>query len=235
MTSIYYHTNQDWPPPYCYEVYIEMDGQDLEQNVVFEMNYTHRDSLSEEEIETEGFTENDNFAWSGKIEHVWYAQLDHFKQKLVEGHSDKVPNFVVTIGEDIFGVNNELQVENFIQDLLQAIFETAQRDAPWNLHLLQIAPDNTLLENSLEVSFAKRTATMANGKKQDWLQGKKLMETLYSCEIVDSKALNKKPWAPGQYLSFDQEYWFKIGSGIIGPEGNKQSLEKLKDLLTTYF
>jgi hypothetical protein len=235
MTSIYYHTNQDWPPPYCYEVYIELDGADLEQNIVFEMNYTHRDDLSEEEIEAEGFTENDDYTWSGKISSVWYAQFEHFKQKLVEGHSDEVPNFVVTIGEDIFGVNNELQVENFVQDLMQAVFETSKRDATWKLYLMDIDSASTIKENNLEVSFAERTVNLANGKKQDWLQGKKLMETLYSCEIVDSKALNKKPWAPGQYLSFDNEYWFKIGGGIIAGEGNKQSLSKLKELLATYF
>jgi hypothetical protein len=58
--KINYTTNQV-PPPYAHEysLNIAFNGKNLE--VGFELNYIHRDDISQEEIAAEGFSENDDF------------------------------------------------------------------------------------------------------------------------------------------------------------------------------
>ena len=74
--TVYYSTPFDVPAPYSYQVSFEIILNENNLNVAFEMNYSNRDGLDEDEILNEGFTMDDNFAWKGDLDMVWANTLD---------------------------------------------------------------------------------------------------------------------------------------------------------------
>ncbi|MDZ7607380.1 MAG: hypothetical protein U5K79_17750 [Cyclobacteriaceae bacterium] len=86
------------PPPFShrYKLAIEKSGEgSLNADLVLE--YYGREELSDEDILDEGFTDNDNYLWNGKLPLIWTNVIDdklrvsNWKKKADDKDSESLP------------------------------------------------------------------------------------------------------------------------------------------------
>lgn len=224
--SIYYTTSFNVPAPYSYEVSFEFSA---DGNLKFDMNYTNRDELTEDEILNEGFTENDDFSWNGKLNTVWEAEIESLLAKTEARNSTRDQEILLKRAGDKFAPRNYKEWNLLIQDLIQAVFETAGKEKEWQMDL-QIIKNGKKDLQKMTVYFAKREIDFAFGSniKMDWQRAKKFMELIYLGDFDETKSTNQIPEKEGSYLCFDQINWYKLGHSIANPHGNKAYLGKLE-------
>lgn len=224
--SIFYTSPFDVPAPYSYEVSFEFND---ELNLDFQLIYTNRDDLTEDEILNEGFSENDNFSWKGKLVEVWQNEIENLLDKTTYRNSLQDQEIIIKSEGEEKAPKNYKEWNLLIQDLIQAVFETSGKEMPWQLNLLVIK-NGEIKKQELKVLFAKREVDFAFGSnfQMDWSRAKKLMELIYLGEFDEQKASTKLPDKEGIYLCFDQETWYKMGQAITNPHGNKGYLGKLE-------
>ena len=104
-------------------------------NVDLKLTYTHRDELDADEIEAEGFTDNDDYEWKGALEKVWSDELEKVLKKTQMGGSmlqDEEFDFLTLEWEtDTTKKGQPKNTEDwlyFAQELLQAIYETSEKE-----------------------------------------------------------------------------------------------------------
>jgi hypothetical protein len=223
--SIYYSTPFDVPAPFCYEVSFEFSS---DNQLHFEMIYTNREDLTDDEIINEGFTENDDFKWNGNLNSIWKQQIDELMAKTDKRASLVDQEIILKTGDEEFAPKNYKEWSFLIQDLIQAVFETSGKEQPWQLELVIIKKDQKKLQQ-MKVLFAIREVDFAFGSniKMDWARSKKFMELIYLGEFDETKASIQKSDREGVYLCFDQQTWYKLGHSITNPHGNKSYLGKL--------
>jgi hypothetical protein len=230
MIKLYYHTGEHTPPPFCFEVIASFEYSPNALEVDFAINYTHRDDLSPDEIEAEGFTTNDDYAWKGQLHQNWQEYLVKFVEKTLPGDNEELPNFTIWQGHDTYCLQNEAQAENFVQELIQAVLETAKVEKHWSVTLLKVDGNNRQ-ELDFSIFFAKREALLSNQLPITWPDAKRIMQAIYQCDVVDDQLRQSQPTDGGTFLSFEPGYWFKLGQGIVSPYGNRRQLKKLEGLL----
>jgi hypothetical protein len=134
--EIQYETPPGLPPPYCY--YFHLVGRVVQgaPQVTFDWVYTHREDLSEEEITAEGFTGDDDYHWQGALHEAWLLQLEKNVAKTqAVAHPDEEGTYLHVTAEAVQRVlfrghpRNLTEWEYFLQELVQAIYETAGKEA----------------------------------------------------------------------------------------------------------
>jgi hypothetical protein len=227
--SIFYSTPFDVPAPYSYEVSFEFkDGI----NIDFQLIYTNRDDLTEDEILHEGFSENDNFSWKGVLDKVWQNEIEDLLTKTTYRNSLQDQEIIIKRDGEENAPKNYKEWNLLIQDLIQAVFETSGKEMPWQLNLIVIK-NGVIKKQELKVLFSRRDVDFAFGSnfRMDWSRAKKLMELIYLGEFDEQKANTQLPDKEGVYLCFDQATWYKLGQAITNPHGNKGYLGKLENEL----
>lgn len=252
--DIFFDAGENVPPPFHYAYHLELTLRPDALEAKFDLRYLHREELTEEEILDEGFTPNDDWHWSGSLPEVWLNTLKEQLQKsiwpnkpkeVVEGEPLLEIQLLSQGSEILFaGKPADPQVwEYFLQELMQAIYEVAQKEAPFKLHYKEINYLGEATEIWVEASFAARTATARqNGmkaaaaeKQVPWLELKKLLKTVYLPEYDYDNALEEEPQKMGRYLSTGEGLWFVFGESLIEPGANTNSLERLDESLKGLF
>lgn len=191
------YQTQNIPAPYAYSVVCSFKIANEQIEVDFNLTYLDRDEVSEDEIRAEGFSENDDFKWKGCLGPNWEEPIQELLR--VNYQSDPKNEFYLHVITD----KKELGFPNIsddlmIQELIQAVYESAQEEAP-----LQIEYYNEGKKGSLLWEFAKRKVTI-NNTEIAWEEGKTIMQALYSVEMENPK-ISKKP--VNQSISFDGNSW----------------------------
>ncbi len=215
--KINYTTNQV-PPPYAhqYSLNIAFNGKNLE--VGFELNYIHRDDISPEEITAEGFSENDDFKWNGSLNTVWIKDIkdllngiDWNSDKELSEFDQNIHHFELkseSTKREVTLYDHE-KVDLVLQEILQAIYETAKIESPLKIDFLKI--EGPKRENaSFVTSFKNRSVSITkNGKTTDidWMNGKHFMGQLFQPDYL---APPVKPKKNGLYVSFLENQWYQI-------------------------
>ncbi len=225
LQSIHFITPFDVPAPFSYEILFEFSS---ENNINFQMNYTGREDLTEDEILNEGFSENDDFVWKGKLNAIWLAEADTLLSKSDKRNTLADQEIILRAKNIDFAPRNYKEWSLLIQDLIQAVFETSGKEKPWQMDL-QIIKNGKKDVQKMEVSFAKMEVDFAYGSvKMDWNKAKKMMELIYLGDFDEAKSSTKSPQKEGVYLCFDQLTWYKLSEGVLNPNGNKKYLPKLE-------
>jgi hypothetical protein len=229
--EIQYETAPGLPPPYCY--YFHLVGRVVEgaPQVTFDWVYTHRDDLTEEEITAEGFTGDDDYHWQGTLHEVWVHQLEKHaaKTRAVDRPDDQGPYLHVTVEaprQVLFRGHprNLPEWEYFLQELVQAIYETSGKEASLHLRFRKVGPDGKAAETALEISFKDRSVKRTGSAKAPaptWeaMQGE--LQSIYALEYDAEAALPKAPGAPGYYLDPGEDRWYEPGKSARNPGGRK--------------
>ncbi len=225
--SINCRTNPDIPPPYSHLYNITVDENPSYLTFSFRLVYTDRDELSEEEILDEGFSQDDDFTWSGKLDKIWKRQLDALLEATrFHNNPSSGGDFTIEVISKTGDTEQKVYVAKkettgwiyFIQELKQAILESEQLEAPLTIEYLKTG-DGPATHLVLNGSFASRTFTVrVNDRPVEQLEWPVLQKTINlifnETEIDYDEAVPGKPYAPGYYLMLPGAGWLRLGEGI---------------------
>ena len=243
--TIRFETAPNVPPPYAYqyELALEVTSEALQANL--RLTYLDREDLEPDEIEAEGFTENDDYDWRGNLDGVWREQLAQLVEKTTlkaeantTDNDDFVELEIQTDEKTATGApKNRRDWLNMAQEILQAVLETAGKDRPFELQILENNQTGAL-EAVLTASFAKRSAQVKrveNGKSAlryyPWHTLPQLMETLYAPDYETENLPTKKPTQKGLFVNIGDGFWYEIGTHIVEPGKHSKTLPKLEKML----
>jgi hypothetical protein len=196
--------------------------------VKFDWVYNHREDLSEEEITAEGFTGDDDYHWQGALHETWLHQLEKNvdRTKAVAHPDEEGPYLHVTAeaaGRVLFRGHprNLTEWEYFLQELVQAIYETAGKEAPLRLRFRKVALGAPAVEAKVEIRFRDRAVVRsgpgpaAGALPWEAMQGE--LQSIYDAEA----ALPKAPGEPGHYLDPGEDHWYELGKSATNPSARK--------------
>lgn len=242
---IRYQTAPVVPAPFAHFYTLKMDIQsDQELRVDFDISYTDREDLTEDEIIDEGFSTDDDYKWKGDVPAVWVAEFRTIFQssKIIRRREEsEYEDFIeIELEENgkfvtIYPVDKE-RWSYFLQELMQAIFETAGREKPFELTYLDIDTDNKTTID-LKASFSKKEFTLSkNGgslRKLEWGQLQKIMDTVYKAEFVADNASEGKPSKKGKYITAGDGLWYQMGVAVLETTSKSKDLAKIEALFNT--
>ncbi len=242
------------PPPYHYAYQLEVNLAENGTPGTYEIKYLHREELTEEEIFDEGFTLEDDWEWQGSLPENWREAIKTQIQKQSWPKKPELPD----AGEPVLIIrlldadNKEIfegspadpsTWDYFLQELIQAIFEIGEKEAPFFLEYREISSGKGELAIQMEASFAQRTIVatkIQDGKEAgtatpDWKELKQLMKVIYLPDYDYDQARVQEPKKRGKYLYTGEGLWFKFGEGLKEPNKNSDSLERLEKELKELF
>ncbi|TLV03126.1 hypothetical protein [Dyadobacter luticola] len=243
--TILFQTASVVPAPYSHFYTLKMDitsEKDIE--VDFKITYLDRDEVSEDELFDEGFTNDDDYQWSGAVPAVW---IEEFRQilgssKLVRKKQDsEFEDFIEIEMEEEGQRVNTYPVDKerwsyFLQEFMQAIFETGGREKPFELTFVEIA-ENRKVTLDLKASFAQKSFTITKDKgiarKLEWSQLQKIMDTVYKAEFVSDNAFEAKPSRKGKFITAGDGLWYQLGVAILETTSKSRDLPKIEALFET--
>jgi hypothetical protein len=230
------YEDETLPPPYKNTYTVEANLLPDGLDVSFELKYLERDTIDEQEIFAEGFTLDDDFKWKGKLKLTWKTFMEELVEKSSWKKAHKKSPLKIELKDQATSVPENLDEWLYVlQELTQAIFEEAGREAPLEVTFLKIEKENKF-ENSLLVSFADRNVQsiqVINGKvskgNKSWKESKMMMELIYRADYLEEKAILKAPSKPGKFINIGEGAWYEFGVGVLNP-GKKNLLNEIEKI-----
>lgn len=214
--KISYQTLQ-LPPPFAFAYTLDLTFQKEELQVSYELEFLNRDQISLEEIEEEGYSENDDFSWKGSLGKVW---VDNLQEDLAQIElEDESEDFNIYLHVEFDNGNQGLAVlaedwDYRLQELIQAIYEKAGLEAKLQMKVLHIA-GNKRAFFEIEGSFEKLSGTV-NKKPIDWEELHLLMEDIYTIDFDEEPVT--KPEKDGLWIDPDGTDNYQLFDQQAGPK-----------------
>ncbi len=238
-------TDEAVPPPYKMRYQLSGTLTDDGLEVSYERHYLDRDELSEEEILEEGFTLDDDFAWSGVLPAVWNDELRRRWQQTTTLRPADAATLRLSVrtadGTLARGVPSDPPVwEYLLQELTQAVFEAAGHEGRLLLRYAEVLPDGQSRGWQLEPAFRDRTLRRVrtrHGQPEGeattlpWAALKPLLKQLYLPDYNPEAAHDALPRTPGHYVDSGDGLWYELDKGLSAPSGNPAALERLRATL----
>lgn len=239
---IRYQTAPVVPAPFAHFYTLKMDIQSARDLFVdFDIVYNDREELSEDEIFDEGFSTDDDYKWKGNVPAVWISEFQEILQtsKIIRKREESEYEDFIEIELDendkrvtIYPVDKE-RWSYFLQEMMQAIFETGGREKPFELTYLDIYNDGKTTID-LKASFGKKEFTLSKNaeppRKLQWEQLQKIMDTIYKAEFVPDNATDTRPTKRGKYITAGDGLWYKMGEAILETTSKSKDLAKIEAL-----
>lgn len=233
--TIEYHY-LDVPAPFCYTKTLKISTTDTTLHVDYLLEYTDRENFSQDELEDEGFTGEDNESWKGNLNIGWLETLTTLTDYTKGEKATSANESVVHVDNELLDTyGNESRWDYFIQEITQAIYETATWEQPLTIRFCKKDTDKAPIQK-LQVSFATRTALLTAGDKNktvEWNNIQQLLKLYYLQEFKEGEHSNKVPNQAGIYSDPSDGLWYDIknSSTVL----NKTQKEKLLGILEEIF
>ena len=186
------------PPPYLYKLEIHFDFTDQGVHVKYNKQFLNREDFSEEELEDEGFSLHDDIEISSALSKNWsdyFKQLSSLSTWSIDKPSDNIGNIVSLHSTDEVEVKHTAinKIEYQLEEIYQAILESAEIEAPLSLHLKKV---HNGLENTVELTwhFKDRLFEVSTNKKEEntWEEGQRLLSQFYETDLAELPVYKKK-------------------------------------------
>lgn len=217
------------PAPYTHFYKLSaMPGPKNGLQVDFEITYTDREGLDEEDITGEGFTMTDNFTWAGQLGTAWLPIIDKLATKTKldafdEAALDEDDDFLeVTIdtGAGSKQVGTPVDAASFlypIQELIQAIYEAGGKEKPFELSYLSQQRSGDV-EVHVQATFAERTVKLVIVQDRQerrsllpWPALQTLMSRVFVHDYDPTEGMARPPKRDGHFLHVGGDEWYDIG------------------------
>lgn len=233
--TIEYHY-LDVPSPFCYTKTLKISTTDTALHVDYLLHYTDREDFSIEELEDEGFTGDDDESWTGELHISWLETLDRITNVVKGDKATSANECIVHLdGKLLETYGNESKWDYFIQEITQAIYETATWEQALTIRFCKKDTEKAPIQK-LNISFALRSATLTTGDKStaiEWDKIQQLLKLYYLQEFKEGEHTNKVPNQPGLYSDPSDGLWYDIKNSSAGL--NKILREKLVSILEEIF
>ncbi|PZX55717.1 hypothetical protein [Algoriphagus chordae] len=225
------------PAPYSHVYRLSLDWSNAELLAELELHYTDREDLTEDEILDEGFTANDDFSFKGSLDSVWKKVVSkEFEKVKWSGRQLEDGGLNLAAIED--GKTSSAKApadqeawQMLAQDVIQAIYETSQKEAPLTVNYRQVTNENSL-DCSITMNFSNREAVLVSNKESkviNWEYAVQLMKLVfspdYNYEIAKETAGTKR----GSYIECGDGYWHELGKGVINIDTSFDAVGMIKD------
>ena len=245
--QIKFETADIMPPPFSHQVILTMDFEEKGINTIFDIAYTYRDELSDEEILEEGFTGEEDLAWAGEISNAWKKSILYLLSHTPEEPNQKALNeeqnfFELSIDGNIYGnPKNQDRWEYLLQELMQAAYETYGKEMPFKLIFRKLEQRNTFSELALILHYTNRTVecnTIINDQKQSrsisWEEASNIVTNVFVGEFIPEKATKNIPKSVGKFLWIGDGLWYEFTKSLKNPNGNKGYIPELYERFEEY-
>jgi len=222
------------PPPFAFAYTLELNFEASQVKIKYDLEFLNRDEISPEEIEEEGFSENDDFSWEGSLGKEWVddlmndlADVDleeeegddyniylHMEIKYDDGH---VESGTVVLADDW---------DYRLQEVIQAIYEKAGIEDKLKMTCLDIN-DGKQDKYILTGSFEHRSAAI-NDKPIAWDKLHEIIADIYTIEFDQEPV--QTPKEEGLWIDPDGMSGFQCFDEQARPKGNQIKERILKEL-----
>lgn len=225
------------PPPYAHIFKLSLDLGEPELTTTLDLMYTDRDELSEEDILNEGFTMDDDFHFSGKINKIWEKPLQELFDKTKWASSSATQEGGIEIkARDKAGKlhvgnpTNQQDWQFLAQDIIQAIYEGEKREAPLQIRYLIITSEGT---SSIHVTmyFSERKVSLKINEKSvegNWEETKNLLSHIFLPDYDYNAAKEATPTKRGQYIETGDGFWHDVNNGLVNIDDSFDAVNKIK-------
>jgi len=217
------------------------------------VEYLFRDEIEEEEILEEGFTLQDDWQWKGQVDAVWWPAINELVQQELSLHeqggaapalpaADLPDDAALELQLGAFTLENQaIQLKEawsfLLQELTQAIFETAQKEAPLEV-VYRVVAGQDYTDYVLNGFFSTRKAVLSVRQKKEqqetvleWQAFKDLMALVFEPDYDPDLILEAPPKKAGQYISTAPGMWHAFGQGVRNPSTRRNVLKMLADAI----
>lgn len=203
------------PPPYAYAYSVTAEFDNDSFNVDFGQEYMNRDTISIEEIENEGFTEEDSFSWTGVLPTLWSSVVQNaIENSTLHAEADESVDTHLFIEANIYDQlqqghpDDKAAWEYLMQELIQSIYEVSGLEESFKMHL--VGPPETG-PYQVEASFADRQLKVILKSHTYDLPWSKFKSILASLESLDYKENPKtKAGKKGIWISYDEKEYTEV-------------------------
>jgi hypothetical protein len=213
--SLLYHSAPDIPPPHSFHVMLRISATpEGEARVEFSREYTDREEIPPDEIEAEGFSEDDDFHWKGVLPVFW---LEEMKIMVETGDWKEPSNTQLLLAEP--GTENwlspvqEKKWNRFAEELIQACLEEGGREEPMEMVYGELLKNNFFESVVLEWQFARKEihVHVKGGARnsfggRDWEEAEDQLKAWME-EESSGKDLYQPPKFKGHYWLVNGEIW----------------------------
>ena len=255
--EIRYETEASVPAPYAHFYHLRADIEPAQLRVDYRLGYLGRENLTEEEIAAEGFTPDDDFSWQGMLPAVWKEEMGQLITQTglrAQSNHEEGPYFVLVF-KDEAGNESEGEPTNWApweyaaQELVQAVYETAQRERPLHVRYKKTRADGTYDRLSLTLRFSirrvevalKRNASGAPSaraqpgepirREVEWHRLKDLLRLVYMPDYRPENARSKEPRGPGTFLDNGDGFWYEFGVSVKNPGQKRDVLAEIEKVM----
>ncbi|MGL4632801.1 MAG: hypothetical protein ACRCVT_16475 [Leadbetterella sp.] len=215
--QIKYQSSSLVPPPYAFAV--EFYLQDDSYQYILE--YIDRIDLSQEEIEEEGFTGNDDLKFEGKLPEIWISSIEKMAKSTLHNPLDEIPEDVAFLliqnqAQTLFPKEIE-SWESLLEELKQAILELHNVEAPMEFQVLRIDGSNKR-RYEITAQFAQKKLSftdLTQSKNIAWESLNEFLRDFCSSEMIYEKSSSKEPSKSGIFVEYGDGQWYEVGHSLL--------------------
>lgn len=225
------------PPPYSNTFKLRVQFGKDSLNTRFELRYTDREELTDEEIFEEGFGLEDDYNFEGEIPLVWEAPLKMlYSVSNWSGNSLGEEGGIKLLAKDQQGKiarhipHNQEEWVYCSQQIIQAIYEVSKKEEPLTVRFYSHTTQESHLY-ALTVKFSERKIdAVIDGTllEPDWDSTHELLSDIYLAEYDYSIAEENKPEKRGFYIDCGDGLWHELGRGVVNMDPSYNALHKIK-------
>lgn len=229
--QVRYQTARSLPAPYAY-FYTLTARPAANGSVALDLSITYpdRDDIDDDELAAEGFTRDDDFSWSGRLPDAWrqalVALVDKTRLQPIDedalGEDDEFWAMHVETDRQPAQVGRPRNPDDWqylMQELIQATYESNQREQPFTLTYVEQGGRTGDYELRLTASFANRTVqalTIQDRRERTrtlpWPTLQTVMSEVYAHDYDSDEAQPKRPQRAGQWLNLGTDEWHDVSA-----------------------
>ena len=235
------------PPPFCHRYSLLISRISSGSfNAYLKLEYYGREDISEEEVLEEGFTMEDDFEWNGDFPEIWIDPIikklnsaNWVKKVAFPGDQSTLPVKIMLDGmsEVRYPAESRIWVQ-FIQELIQVVFESAKKEAPLNIQFVSIAANNQKDQVEFTYVFATRSVQIKSNRHQlktiEWSEGQQLLKYIFGLDYLPEEGLDKIPSKQGDYISPGDGWWYQLSPIEGAAKKNEEKITRLIEALKKF-
>lgn len=228
--QIRYQTARSLPAPYAY--FYTLAIRPVANNTLqvdLAITYPDRDDIDDDELIAEGYTRDDDFSWSGRLPKAW---LDTVVNLVAKTRLQPLEEDTLAEDDDFWDMTIEANGNTkqghptnaddwqyLIHELIQASYESINRERPFELTYLSLNPQQGDYEVQLTASFAERsikTSVRQNRRERSqtlpWSMLQQVMSKVYEQDFSPDDTVFKRPKRDGRWLNLGGEEWYDVSN-----------------------